>query len=645
MNIAPVSIVIPNFNGEPILTKTLASVVEAVEAYPGESEIIVVDDASQDKSIQLIAKSFPQVIVFRHDVNKGFSEAVHTGVRASNYPIVVLLNSDVNPDPDFIAPLIQWFTRDDTFSVSPLILDKNRKPVRVSWVIGKLVRGEIRKEKWNLDEALKLANNGQVIKSLYASGGSMAFRKDMFLQLDGFHPLYKPFYGEDRDLGTRAWKRGWQTIFEPQSTVIHDHVGTIKRFFPGKKIKIIRKRNRFFYLWLHLSTGKLIFSHLPWTFIRLPLRLLKLDFVYVIALFKALSSLRKVATVRDELVRENGRSSLEEVFATIKLSTALLPREKPIKKVIFVGKSKKKTGTTRFMLKALKRRVNEVVFINVPRVRKNFFWTDHKKIIQKKIRKANPDLVLIYSKDLPHQVLKTIKLNYKTAVFYGDTMDPFGEEFLRYTRLVDHLFVINKTYPSKYKQLGIKNSSYITQGCDRDEHRIIPTKNPKWASEVAFIGRPHSDHRIKLLQSINQRYDLKVWGGDWEAHGLTCLKKHIYPKEFAKICYAAKIFLGCDYDYELECYITIRTWYALGCSGFLLTNYLPGIETILTKGVHLEWYHNQEECLDLISYYLKYEDKRKKIAQNGYEFVHTHRTYDVVMDELISRIENADSIK
>jgi len=315
-----------------------------------------------------------------------------------------------------------------------------------------------------------------------------------------------------------------------------------------------------------------------------------------------------------------------------------------IEKVIFLGKSKKKTGTTNFMFKALKRRVKNVTFINVPRIKKLFFWTDYKEIIRKKIIRKNPDLVLTYSRDLPYQVLKKINSMCITAMFYGDTIDPFSEKILQYARMVDTMFIINKTYPKKYKSLGVKNPVFIIQGCDRDAHRITPTKNPKWKSDVAFIGRPHSNHRIELLQLINLNYDLKVWGGEWRDYNLSCIKNKIYPKEFAKICYSALIFLGCDYDYELECYITIRTWYALGCGGFLLTNYLPGIETVFTKGVHLEWYKSNEECLDLIDYYLKHERQRKKIAQNGYQFVHSKRTYDVVMDEIISHFENDNSI-
>ena len=645
MNLAPVSIVIPNYNGESILAKNLGRVVEAADAYAGACEIILVDDASEDNSITLIDENFPGIKICRHEFNRGFSEAVHSGVQTAIYPIIVLLNSDVRPDRDFIAPLIGWFDRKDTFSVSPLILDHRRKPMRVSWVIGRLRRGEIRKSDWDTEMALRRVCRGEDLKSLYASGGSMAFRKDMFFQLRGFLPLYKPFYGEDIDLGIRAWRNGWQTFFEPRSTVVHDHHGTIRRFFSHARIRVTRRRNRFLYLWLHLSRRDLCCAHVPWILYRLPMRILKLDFIYPAALFKALFKLKEVIRTRKELNPRKRHRSLGEIFEHLRLANRSKDRSNAVEKVVFIGKSKKKTGTTRYMFKALERRVKEATFINVPRLRKIYFWTDHKKVINRKIIQADPDLILFYSKDIPYRVLKNVHASYPVAMFYGDTMDPFAEKILRHARLADYLFVINKTYPDKYLSLGIKNPVYITQGCDRDEHRIIPTHNPKWSSDVAFIGRPHRDHRIQLLKMIDEHYDLKVWGGEWQRYQLTCLKKRIYPKEFAKICYAAKIFLGCDYDVNLECYFTIRTWYALGCGGFLLTNYLPGMETVFTKGVHLEWYKSPQECLDLIDFYLKHERERKKIAHNGYAFAHAKRTYDTVMDEMITRIEKNPVIK
>ena len=319
MDSLAVSIIIPNYNGEQILPRALTSVTEAGRAYAGQSEIIVVDDASQDSSIDLISQNFPDIKLVRHEVNKGFSEAIHSGVQAAVYPIVILLNSDVYPDRHFIDPLIRWFDRADTFSVSSLILDQDGNPSRVSWNLVKLIRGEIRSSNWDLMNALELKRKRQSLKSLFAAGGSAAIRKEMFLQLGGFLSIYHPFYYEDRDLGTRAWKRGWKTYFEPESKVVHDHSRTIKRFFPGKKTKIIRRRNRLFYLWLHLSTPGLFFSHIPWIFVRLLTRLLRLDSVYALALFSALLKVGEVFKLRSSpAIKDANKKPLEDILAEIK---------------------------------------------------------------------------------------------------------------------------------------------------------------------------------------------------------------------------------------------------------------------------------------------------------------------------------------
>jgi GT2 family glycosyltransferase len=319
MDSLAVSIIIPNYNGEQILPRALASATEAVRAYAGQSEIIVVDDASRDNSIDLISQNFPDIKLVRHEVNKGFSEAIHSGVKAAVYPIVILLNSDVYPDRHFIDPLISWFDREDTFSVSPLILDQVGNPSRVSWNLVKLIRGEIRSSNWDLTNALELMRKRQSLKSLFAAGGSAAIRKDMFLQLGGFLSIYRPFYYEDRDLGTRAWKLGWKTYFEPGSKVVHDHSSTIKRFFPNKKIKIIKRRNRLFYLWLHLSTPRLFFSHIPWVLVRLLARLLRFDAVYALALYSALLKVKEVIKLRSSpAMKDANKKPLEEILAEIK---------------------------------------------------------------------------------------------------------------------------------------------------------------------------------------------------------------------------------------------------------------------------------------------------------------------------------------
>jgi GT2 family glycosyltransferase len=69
-------------------------------------------------------------------------------------------------------------------------------------------------------------------------------RRDRFLALGGFDPLFAPFFYEDVDLGFRAWRRGWRCVVVPSSQVVHEGGGTIGRAFADRRVRIVRKRNR-----------------------------------------------------------------------------------------------------------------------------------------------------------------------------------------------------------------------------------------------------------------------------------------------------------------------------------------------------------------------------------------------------------------
>jgi GT2 family glycosyltransferase len=318
MGLEPVSIIVPNFNGALILADNLPIVTAAARAYGAEVEIIVVDDASADHSVALIKEKFPQLKLIRHDANRGFAAAVHSGVNAAAHELLVFLNSDVRPQADFLAPLIETLMGSrDVFSVSPLICDPEGRLQNVSWNRYKMVRGTIKSTPWDLTTVRERQHSGRALKSLFASGGSAALKREMFSRLDGFLPLYEPFYLEDMDLGTRAWMRGWQTLFDPRSRVVHDHVGTIKRFFGAGKIRTIRTRNRFLYLWLHCSRRRLVRSHIPWTAFRLPLRLLRLDLTFPVALLQGLARLRSVMAHRSHMKQAQLFKPLDQILREI----------------------------------------------------------------------------------------------------------------------------------------------------------------------------------------------------------------------------------------------------------------------------------------------------------------------------------------
>ena len=125
--------------------------------------------------------------------------------------IVVLLNSDMRVERDFLAPLLDGFTDEKVFAVSCQIFFSD--PAKLREETG-LTEG------WWQQGALRVRHRIEpAIRDLYpcfyGGGGSCAFDRRKFLELGGFDELLAPFYLEDTDLGYLAWKRGWKVLYQP----------------------------------------------------------------------------------------------------------------------------------------------------------------------------------------------------------------------------------------------------------------------------------------------------------------------------------------------------------------------------------------------------------------------------------------------
>lgn len=290
----PVSLIIPNFNGAKLLKENLPTVQAALLAYPGGGRLIVVDDGSSDESLEVLRTLFPDVECVVHPENRGFSEAIHSGVQAATDEVLILLNSDVQPEPDFIAPLVARLQDDHVFAVQSAIrVDQpETHPYclsRYAFRLGALKRlptPDLGREGW---------------MCLYASGGSMAVSRSKFLQLGGFLSLLKPFYWEDFDLGLRAWRRGWETWLEPQSLVLHQEKGSIRDHVKKRKIRWALQRNKLLAEWIHYPAWSLLLTAPARILIRLLLKLISGDVGYASALGSALSKLPEVLKIRRDI--------------------------------------------------------------------------------------------------------------------------------------------------------------------------------------------------------------------------------------------------------------------------------------------------------------------------------------------------------
>lgn len=312
-----------------------------------------------------------------------------------------------------------------------------------------------------------------------------------------------------------------------------------------------------------------------------------------------------------------------------------------IERIAFLGKSKARTRETRFMVKGMRQLGKQVLFLNVPSIRRGLRGRDLASVLLGEIERFGAQLVLSYSKDAPDEVLAQLRGRVATAMFWPDCVEQLESEerLLRKARLVDAFFMTNKGLRDELIELGVSRPVFCPQACDDDEHRRIRPWRSYWKSDVAFVGRPYRGFREAIMKSVHEKSDLKVWGGDWRRLGIPSIRRDIRPREFAKICGGAKIVLGCDATNRVECGFSFRTWQVLGCGGFLLTDYVPGLETIFRNGEHLVWYKDGAECLELIDYYLGRDEERRRIGDQGFEFVHRTRNYPIMMREMLDTME------
>jgi hypothetical protein len=183
------SLVIPNWNGIDLLERFVPSWIAAIAGHPG-SEIVVVDNGSTDGSADWLRTNYPEVRVIALPENLGFGGGSNAGFRAAKNDVVVLLNSDMRVEPDFLTPLLAGFTDETVFAVSCQIFlgDKSKRREETGLTEG-----------WWQDGGLRVGHREDpavdcLFPCFYGGGGSCAFDRRKFFELGGFDELLAPFY-------------------------------------------------------------------------------------------------------------------------------------------------------------------------------------------------------------------------------------------------------------------------------------------------------------------------------------------------------------------------------------------------------------------------------------------------------------------
>ena len=220
-----VSVIILNYNGANFIRRCITTVLN--DTYEPK-EIILVDNNSQDDSME-IGRSFQdQVIIIENPKNFGFPKGCNQGIKAAQGDIIVLLNIDTAVREGWLEELIKPMKHDSSIGMAGsklLFLDGKH----IQFAGGRMEPNCLTQHDGYCFEDLGEFNEPREVE--YLTGASVAIRKELLDKVGNLDEGF-PLYFEDLDLSFQAHQLGYRVRFQPTSVVLHfETFGTPKYSF------------------------------------------------------------------------------------------------------------------------------------------------------------------------------------------------------------------------------------------------------------------------------------------------------------------------------------------------------------------------------------------------------------------------------
>lgn len=225
---AVISTIIVNYNAG----EFLRSCVDSLLNCPLETEVIVVDNASMDHSLDALA-GLPNVQIIKNATNVGFATACNVGIRAASAPFLLFLNPDCFFKPDTLIRLLEAMRFDERVGmVGGLLVNPDgteqaggRRAIPTPWrsfvrAFG-LARFTDRWPRLFFDFHLHkqpLPNHNIEVEAI--SGACMMVRREAIQDVGEWDERYF-LHCEDLDWCMRFRQKGWKILFVPSARVTH----------------------------------------------------------------------------------------------------------------------------------------------------------------------------------------------------------------------------------------------------------------------------------------------------------------------------------------------------------------------------------------------------------------------------------------
>jgi len=231
-----VSVIVLNYNGRHLLEACLSGVMHQTDIM---YEVILVDNGSQDHSVDFVRKHFPEVRVVELPKNVGVAAGYNVGLRAAQGTYLVTLNNDAVPQAGWLSALVAAVgTYPNVGSVASLVCRADDPSMIDSAGICVDVTGSA----WDRLGGYPLNASGTSVREVFGVSAAAALYCRTMLDDVGLFAEHFFAYLEDVDLAWRSRLRGWTAVIAPRAVVVHEHSATSGEGSPFKLWHLGRNR-------------------------------------------------------------------------------------------------------------------------------------------------------------------------------------------------------------------------------------------------------------------------------------------------------------------------------------------------------------------------------------------------------------------
>jgi GT2 family glycosyltransferase len=243
-----VSIIIVNYNGKDRTRACLQSIHTVSSSV--EHEIILIDNCSDDGSVEAIRKEYPDIRIVPQNANLGFGTANNRGARIAKGEFLFFVNNDIIFKEDIITPLKEFMEKNDSAGIAAPMLLNPDGTYQLSYGKYPSLLNELRTKRETI-AAKSIPDDRSPKRVEWVSFAAVMIHRAAFEKIHGFDERYFMYF-EDADFCCRAHDAGYTTYYCAGYALLHSGGGSWSGSIVNK-IKIEYRRSQIMYYQKHRS--------------------------------------------------------------------------------------------------------------------------------------------------------------------------------------------------------------------------------------------------------------------------------------------------------------------------------------------------------------------------------------------------------